>query len=473
MNHNRDTDRRHLPDGTSLLERMRRGEATAETVVREHLVRLRDRQVQLGGAVAIRESEAMAQAAAPARGPLSGLPVSVKETIGLAGERITAGSARMPPVECHEDSSVVQRLQAAGAVIVARSNVPELAITPETDNIPFGRTNNPLNVQRTCGGSSGGEGAIVAAGGSAIGIGSDILGSIRIPASFCGVVGFKPASSSIARDGTWPEPTGYLGSWLAIGPLARSVRDCRLAYNVLATRKLPAPASVSGMRLVIPQQFPFRVSEPCISDALVRAELILRDAGMEMRREHFGDVRRHFLDIPTMMAAELHGPMRECLRNSDGKALSLLAESVRQLIGRPRIYPGLFRTLALIQPFRLRTGNAAIAATRRYEQGRALARRILSDDGIALLPATTMLAPRHGAMNRLAMRPGFNPLMTPTVFPNAMDLPAITVPAWRHRDDATGLVPGIMLVAAPGNEGGLLDAAAVLEAGIARREDRQ
>ena len=140
------------PDATALLEAMRAGRRTALDVVGEHLDRLEAVQPALNAATAILRDQALAEAAAPRPGPLSGLPVSVKETCGLAGHEITAGSLRMPPRPRAEEPAAVARLRRAGAIVVARSNVPEFAMAGETYNPPYGRTENPLAPGRTAGG---------------------------------------------------------------------------------------------------------------------------------------------------------------------------------------------------------------------------------------------------------------------------------------------------------------------------------
>ena len=246
-------------DAVSLLAQLRNGALTVEQLVGERLDRLAQCQPQINAATQVFRDEALAQAALLDRDgdrslPLFGLPCSVKETFGLAGEQVTAGSLRMQPEAHTQDAEIVRRLKAAGAIVIARSNVPEFAMTGESNNLRFGRTNNPLDISRVAGGSSGGEGALVGAGCSVFGVGSDILGSIRIPAAFCGVVGFKPHSGAVETRGTWPVVTGNTRSWLALGPLTRSVRDAQLVYNVIANQ--PASDVASGGRLVAPVGLP-------------------------------------------------------------------------------------------------------------------------------------------------------------------------------------------------------------------------
>ncbi|WP_420644792.1 amidase [Candidatus Leptofilum sp.] len=455
------------PDATELLRQMQSGECTAVSIVTEHIDRLEANHARLNAAVHVFKDEALAEAHNPRPGPLSGLPISVKETIGLAGQAITAGSRRMPPIVYAQDAPVVQRLRAAGAIVLARSNVPEFAMAGETDNLIYGRTNNPLDETRVPGGSSGGEGALVGSGSTTLGIGTDILGSIRIPASFCGVVGFKPASGAVNKQGIWPDLQGlFLDSWLGVGPLTRSVRDARLVYDVIAEKPLPEPKSPNGLRLIIPQQFELTAKADCINAAYTMAQTVLEMAGLVAEERPFPDVKTHFLNLQQILAAELEKPFYDMLVTADGQKFSLAAETLRQAVGRGTIYGGLFQLIAIIPVIKPRKAGRVAEIIRTYEQARADLYQLLGDDGVLLLPTLGILAPKHGQMNRASLRPGVNGTVTAMTFCNYMNLSAITVPAWKDPDPETGLVPGVMLACAPGAEAALLDAASALEAGI-------
>lgn len=454
-----------LPDATEILERLRQGATNVESVVGEHLDRLEEYQPHLNAATHILRQEALQAARQPRPGPLSGLPISIKETLGLAGHVITAGSQRMPPLPCAADATVISRLKAAGAIIIARSNVPEFAMTGETTNLRFGRTNNRLDPQRTAGGSSGGEGALVGSGASAAGVGSDILGSIRLPAAFNGVVGFKPASHTIDKTGTWPVVQGYADTFLALGPLTRSVRDARLLYSVIADTPPPPPQPVRGLRLIIPRDFPLTLHSPAIANALTRAQTTLEAAGLRIEEHACADVGQLFLNLLAFISQSFEGVLLRQLATADGQPLRRPVELVRQLIGRPSMDDGLFQMLAVMPIIKGRSSRLpAIIAD--YEAARRKYYTLLGADGVMLLPTVGLLAPRHGAFNRLSLRPGVNGLVTPLTFPNYLNLPAITQPAWRDVEATTGLPPAVMLCAAPGSEGMLLDVAAVLEPGL-------
>jgi Asp-tRNA(Asn)/Glu-tRNA(Gln) amidotransferase A subunit family amidase len=167
-------------------------------------------------------------------GPLHGLPVTVKDTIDTAGLRTTSGSRIRAQHIPKSDAIAVASLKAAGAIILGKTNVPEMAIPYESDNPVFGRTNNPHDLKRTAGGSSGGEAAAIAAGLSPAGLGSDLSGSIRVPAHFCGIAGLKPTVGRVPMDGHTPAVSGVVSLGAGIGPMARRVEDLALLFKALA-----------------------------------------------------------------------------------------------------------------------------------------------------------------------------------------------------------------------------------------------
>ena len=167
-------------------------------------------------------------------GALHGVPLTIKDTIDTKGLRTTGGSRLLAEHVPGRDATVVARLKAAGAIILGKTNTPEMAIPYETDNPVFGRTNNPHNPLMTPGGSSGGEAAAIAACLSPAGLGSDLSGSVRVPAHFCGIVGLKPTAGRVPADGHTPAATGPLSLGECIGPMAREVRDLGLLFRVIS-----------------------------------------------------------------------------------------------------------------------------------------------------------------------------------------------------------------------------------------------
>lgn len=165
-------------------------------------------------------------------GPLKGLPITIKDNLETAGIVTTGGIKGREGYVPTFDSPVVKRLKDAGAIILGKTNCPKYCAGWETENELHGRTNNPYSLEKTVGSSSGGEAAIIAAGGSFLGIGSDTGGSIRWPASFCGVAGLVPTFGRVPRTGTLPPYLGFMDT-TQIGPIARSVRDLALVLPIV------------------------------------------------------------------------------------------------------------------------------------------------------------------------------------------------------------------------------------------------
>src|SRR5262249_53712989 len=155
-----------------------------------------------------------------------GVPFSIKDSIEVEGTVCSAGTLgyRNSPLSLR-DAAVVARLRAAGAIPLARTNLPDLLFAFESDNLIFGRTNNPYDLERTPGGSSGGEAALIASCGSPLGLGSDCAGSVRVPAHYCGIASLKPTSGRLPRTGHVPPAGGWIETLWQIGPMARHVED--------------------------------------------------------------------------------------------------------------------------------------------------------------------------------------------------------------------------------------------------------
>ncbi len=181
--------------------------------------------------------------AAAARGPLHGLPVTVKASIATAGYKCEIGSLNHKDEVPRVDAVVVGRLRAAGALILGTTNCPEFLMAYETDNRLYGRTRNPWDLERTPGGSSGGESAAIAAGMSAAGLGSDSGGSVRVPAHFTGICSLKPTPGRIPGRGHLPPCVGPFATLGAIGPMARTMADVELMFRTLSGQDDADPSS--------------------------------------------------------------------------------------------------------------------------------------------------------------------------------------------------------------------------------------
>jgi amidase len=220
--------------GTQQAALIRDGELSSRALIEAHLARIDEVNPALNAVVEVLRDSALCEAQAvdrrraagePMR-PLEGVPFSIKDSIEVAGTVCTAGTLGFRnAAPSKEDATLVARLRSAGAIPLARTNLPDLLFAFESDNLIHGRTNNPYDHMRTSGGSSGGEAALIASCGSPFGLGSDAAGSVRLPAHFCGIASLKPTSGRLARTGHVPAAGGWLEMVWQIGPMARRVED--------------------------------------------------------------------------------------------------------------------------------------------------------------------------------------------------------------------------------------------------------
>jgi Asp-tRNA(Asn)/Glu-tRNA(Gln) amidotransferase A subunit family amidase len=281
---------------------VRRREVSAEEMVTRALERIEARDADVNSCIQVLDEQALSEArrldagGAP-EGALAGVPVTVKEIFALAGERCTwgcPGLADAPPAAA--DDPHVARLKAAGAIVVARTNIPELSCWGHTDNPIYGETRNPWDLTRTPGGSSGGAAASVAIGVAPIGLGSDAGGSVRVPASFSGIVGLKPSFDTLPADAA-----AQVGRLNCAGTLTGAVADARAALAVLTGRSFEAD-SIAGVRIGFTEDYGFAPVEPEVRAAF-------RDAVAAIEA---GDVALARAEPPALSPLGFMIPMLEC-----------------------------------------------------------------------------------------------------------------------------------------------------------------
>ena len=293
-------------DAVAIAEAIRARSLSPVELVRETLERIAALDEAINSFTVLFEDEALEAARRAERavlagedlGPLHGVPISIKDVIWMRGAPATDGSLALRDFVPDEDAALVGRLRSAGAIVVGKTNNPELCYAGITDNRVYGLTRNPWQLERTPGGSSGGAGASVACGLTPIAIGSDGGGSIRIPSSFCGVAGHKPSFGLV------PQLPGFTG-WKSLtvnGPLARSVRDLALALRVMAgphpSDDLSLPAlgvdyaaaagepGVEALRVAYSVDLGFAPVDPEVRRAFVRAIGSLEAAGWRLEQAH-------------------------------------------------------------------------------------------------------------------------------------------------------------------------------------------
>jgi amidase len=237
-----------LKSAVEQLRLLRAGEVSVAELAEAHIAQIERLNPALNALVdfdaeRVRTQARQLDASKDGRGLLHGLPVTVKSSIATAGYKCEIGSLLHKGEVPREDAVVVARLRAAGALILGTTNCPELLMAYETDNLLHGCTRNPWDLERSPGGSSGGESAAIAAGMSAAGLGSDSGGSVRVPAHFTGICALKPTPGRIPARGHLPPNVGPFSVLGAIGPMARTIEDVALLFRTLSGQDPHEPSS--------------------------------------------------------------------------------------------------------------------------------------------------------------------------------------------------------------------------------------
>jgi amidase len=443
--------------------------ASPVEVVEAHLLRVESVNARLNAVVTLapdaperaREIEG-ALMRGEAAGALAGVPVTVKDTLDVRGLRSTGGSRLWAGRVADKDAHAVARLRRAGAVVIGKTNCPEFALDYTSENPVFGRTNNPHDLGRTPGGSSGGCAAAVAACMTAASLGSDLAGSVRIPAHFCGVAALKPTSRRVPGGGHVPPVSGLHSLGASLGPLARGVEDLRLLFGVLAddfgaacvdevnaSRAASAGAAAERLRGVRVAWYADAGSVPVSAEtraALGAAVRALEGAGLEVVEELPPGVESAtdlWLGLFEYATQRFVRKIYEGREDEAGRAARVILERagrwgepalediLKAWDERDRVREGLLRWMERTPLFVAPVG--AVPAFRHEEFGRV-------EVGGRAVPTFRAFSYAHAA--------------------NVYDLPAVAVPAGRT---ASGLPVGVQVVGRPFEESRVLDAARVIE----------
>ncbi len=436
------------------------GRWSSRDVVAAHIARIGAVDPKLNAVVVRRFDAARAEAeladaavrdGAPL-GPLHGVPITIKEQFMVAGTPATLGVAGAR--DDVEDGPLVTRLRAAGAIVLAKTNVPQLLIYNESDNPVYGRTNNPWNLERSCGGSSGGEAAIIAACGSPLGLGSDIGGSLRAPSHACAISALKPTTGRLTNEDA--RGPGFAEGQIAIvsqpGPMARRVEDLVLAMRVLAAPgqdrfdpavppvpwREPGEVNVARLRIGTYDDDGFFPASPAVKRAVAESAAALRALGADVVPFAPPDVGSAIKTFLAILAAD---GARSAKRRLGKGARDRRVSGLLQLAAIPNVLrPALTGLAAALGQQRMSRQIAAIRPSSAdgfwslVEAQNTYRRRFIAELdrlGIDALvaPAHALPALTHGGAYYLATAASYSMLY------NLLGMPAGVVPVTRVRDD--------------------------------------
>jgi amidase len=437
------------------------GEVSSRELVESYLERIAEVDPAVNAVVHVDSDRALSEADAAderleagERRPLLGLPMSVKDSIAVAGMPCVSGSYAREGNVPTEDATVVARLHDAGAIVLCKTNVPEYTWSVETDNAISGRTLNPYDLARSAGGSSGGEAVLHALDAAPMGMGSDGLNSIRVPAHFCGTVGLRPTARLVPETGAWP-PTKCTGmvDMSTLGPMGRAVDDLGLVLPLIAGPDDVDPlvgaapvgdhrsVAVQGLRIGFYTHDGVTAPTPGTIAAVERAAAALAEAGAEVD----ASTPPALSEVPDlafrMMAADGAAQARADLEAAGGRHV-------------PQV-PAL---LDALRPFAL-SAEEFFVLMRRWAGLRTEIRRFVAEFDAVLCPVAAGPAPLHGC------RPSDDGELTDYdefaySFAYAIaGLPAASVPAGGER----GLPVGVQVVAQAFRDDVALAVAAILE----------
>jgi amidase len=442
---------------SDLAEAIRAKKVSSEEIVRACIDRIEGVNAKLNAVVRLPAEVALQQArdrdSALARGeiqgPLHGVPFTLKDAIETKGVICTGGTEGRAHYVPSEDAVVVKRLREAGAILLGKTNCPELGWAWEADNLIYGRTNNPYGLELSPGGSSGGESAIIAAGGSPFGLGSDAGGSVRFPANCTGIASIKPTSGRVPRTGHFPGPGGLLDALWQIGPLARFVEDLALVLPAISGVDWRDPAMVPmpvgdhraidprGLRVAFHADNGITTPSEEISDVVKKAAMALAREGISVEEVRPRAIERTYDIYFNLFTA-------------DGGAG---VESLLKMAGTTRVHPLMQRVLELQRQGAKSAGEFA-ALVGQWDAFRREMLSFISNYDAILCPVCSFAGMVHGSTyDRL---PCFGYTMTS----NLTGWPAAVV---RGGATQSGLPIGVQIIARPWREDVALAVAQLLQ----------
>lgn len=451
-----------LKPAVEQLAMLRSGELSVVALAEAHLERIEWLNSRLNvfadfDADRVRRQARMMDASKAERGPLYGLPVTVKSSIATAGFKCEIGSLIHRGNIPGEDAVVVARLRAAGALILGTTNCPEFLMAYETDNLLHGRTSNPWDLERSPGGSSGGESAAIAAGMSAAGLGSDSGGSVRVPAHFTGICSLKPTPGRIPARGHLPANVGPFSILGAIGPMARTIDDVALLFRTLSGQDPGEPASP-----------PIALREPALDELRTRTIGFFEDDGIVPVTQ---ETRAAVNDAATALRnagfriEPFHPRTLEQLRKVWWKFFVQCGAMFYEpaIAGkRYQLSPVFTQFLEIASSVPRLTATELLQAWAELDLLRAKTLEEMSAHTVLLCPVASIPAFRHGERQWTVQGRAVEYLdaVRYTHWFNALAAPAAVVPVGRSPD---GLPVGVQIVARPFEDEVALGVAAIID----------
>jgi len=476
---------------------------SAEEAVAAHIERQNEVELKLNAVAVPLHDQAMAAAKAADQGDaaagqtLYGVPVTVKESFDVLGTASTAGLVGWAARLESDDAELVRRLRAAGAIVTAKSNVSQLLLYAESDNPLYGRTNNPWDLARTPGGSSGGEAALVAAFASPLGLGTDFGGSIRVPAHFCGICGLRATPGRLSMAGTAGQVLfGHVPTLPdSAGPIARTVADLKLAMDVLGE---PLPdARMERLVIGIYDDDRFMTASAAVRRAAHLAASVLESAGARVVPFEPPDPQEALDIFYGLVTADGGAELAKLIagevldkRINELMQLGSMDGWLRPALGIGLMIGGQRRLSHLIRTTGIRTAGEAQALVARRDAYRNRFESALKVAGIdvILCPPSALPALTHGASadlgpasfnytmvyNVLAWPAGVVPVTRVRAVetdrrPRAVDM--IDRAARRVDKDSAGLPVGVQVAARPGREDLILAVMAAVESALSGSVD--
>ncbi|XP_077510747.1 fatty-acid amide hydrolase 2-like [Amblyomma americanum] len=445
---------------TSLAAAIRNGEVKSADVVSAYIKRIQEVQPVINAVVedcfdeAMREAEAADQLVASGtlseqqlsqEKPLLGVPFSAKDSVAIKGMRQDAGCLLYRGRRAVEDAPAVSRMRAAGAIPLALTNVPELCAWDDAHNLLYGTTRNPHDTRRGPGGSSGGEGSLLASAGSLVGLGTDICGSVRTPAAYCGIFGHKPTAGVVPNTGLLPDVGENMGEYNCVGPMTRFSEDLPLLLKVLAggaadRLRLDEEVNLKGLKVFFTEtegsRFFSRVTAEARQVVLKVARHLQEAVGSDIRRLHVPELQYAMITWYKVYAArapELIGL----------SGVNVLVDFLRTLLGNGRYTLAYLVHSKTAAAFRFSSKQEAEAHLAFVESVRSRLEETLGDDGVLILPAAMSVAAYHNQDLLFNDSPGMMALFS------VLQVPATVCPVAKS---GNGLPLAVQVVAKRGND---------------------